>query len=265
MFERLAFGLRGTGVETDAKIADVVDSLVRLRGADLPPKADETWQPPAVRVNTHLLAPLAAELGYDEAYIATSIGEIEQETRAYVGPLVPGILTAIAKNDVRDLFTRPDHRIPIWDLEIGGSDKKKLKARLGRQASGLALQMINNRAFKTGRVQTVTLVKPSVRDLDPRYEQEHLTWVAYTECRAKLGSFECPAEVGPYQRFHDTAQPKGTYYLIDMDPISVAGGDPRVFKLGSLGSALELYGHWLRPGDQLNPGDGVVSVLRKQT
>lgn len=65
--------------------------------------------------------------GCEKDQIARSIKEIKADTKAYVGPLEPGIFDLVAKFNIEHIFTSfPEGRIRIETLEIGGIDFKKL-------------------------------------------------------------------------------------------------------------------------------------------
>lgn len=62
-----------------------------------------------------------------EEQIARNISEIKKDTRAYVGPLMPGIFDKIQEYDIEHVYTSfPEGKIRRETIEIGGKDAEAL-------------------------------------------------------------------------------------------------------------------------------------------
>lgn len=199
--------------------------------------------------------------GCRENQIAHSVDQINEDTKAYVGSLKPGIFTALPEQVTHFYTEYPGVPIRRWTLPIEGVKPEDLKPRLrsGRfHSTGWAEDLIDNPKYITGEPRSVNLVELSVKDLgitgrrttDRVFNQE------------ALGLYKNPSDVGPHQRLIDTEQPLGSVYYIVMDPMPGRYGGPRVFGLGLDGSGLWLRAAWTSPDDVWDPEDRLVFSLK---
>ncbi len=182
--------------------------------------------------------------------IAWSREEIDEDTKAYIGPLFPGIFNELS--DVEHIYTAfPERPIRRGELKIGGKSIQELEAELekkGLTMFDLAQDMIGSDEFGTQAnpeiFQTVLL---KVGDFD--FPNNPTLDELFAKAR-ELGLEPCPAEVGLHQRLIDTDQPMENYYFIAMEPIIGSDGRPRIFNLEHshnsgrwLGTSLVNLGH----------------------
>ena len=201
----------------------------------------------------------------DKSQIARSIGEINKDTKAYVGTLVPGVFDAIVKYDIEKVYTSfPEGRIRIESLVIGGRSKEQLLEDL-RQAhikvSPYAEDMIKSKDFTTLKnQQIIKIVRLKVRDLGLK---DGGTTNQVFASGDEVGLDSCPSETGVYQRLKDRNQPLGEWYDIAMKPIADHGGHPSVFHLNCRGDGLWLLVDLAGPARHWYPESGLVFSLSK--
>jgi len=196
--------------------------------------------------------------------IASNVGQIKTNTKAYVGPLEKGIFDKLPKGLEHVYTSFPEGRIKRQAVEIGGKSKDQLKAELkqaGVNITSYADDMLESPDFVTLKSpQTLDTVRLRVQDLglkgSPTTDQVY--------ARAKeLGLELCPAELGPHKRLKDTNQPMGDWEYIAMKQITDRDGHPNVFGLHRSEDGLWLSSDWARPDDTWDPDSRFVFSLRK--
>lgn len=200
--------------------------------------------------------------GCSRHQIARGVDEINQDTKAYVGELVPGIFDRLS--DRVEHICIPEGKIGRETAEIGGKSAKELleEMKKNNQITRWATDMINSSDFTTlRRSRTIHLVLLRVADLG-------LTGYPTTEQlyrRAEeLGLELCPAEVGPHYRLQNKDQLMGDWRYVAMKQIADTAGYPRVFELARTGDGLRLHGHWAYPDRKWFPEVRFLFSLRKQ-
>ncbi|KKQ17891.1 MAG: hypothetical protein US31_C0014G0027 [Berkelbacteria bacterium GW2011_GWA1_36_9] len=153
--------------------------------------------------------------------IAWSQSEISENTKAYVGPLFPGIFVKLS--NFEHIYTSfPEGKIRRSELEIGGKSAQELeqelkenKINISPYAQDMLDKMFQSEEFKTlqSNSETIDLVRLKVRDLG--FTQNPTTDQIYATAE-ELGLELCPAEVGPRQRLEDTDQSLGDWYRIQL-------------------------------------------------
>lgn len=205
--------------------------------------------------------------GCEKSQIARSPREVRADTKAYVGPLEPGIFDLLSRYNIEHVYTSfPEGKIHRESLEIGGKTAQQLEAELekaGVNISSYARDMLHSPNFTTlPNSEPLEIVRLTVGDLG-------FTEIATTEQiyeRARQSGLDlCPAEVGPHLRLKDTDQLLGEWYYIGMKQIADSDGHPNVFRLGRGGGGVWLSGGWAGPGGRWRPGHGFVFGLRKST
>ncbi|MFH0928530.1 MAG: hypothetical protein V1821_03595 [bacterium] len=181
--------------------------------------------------------------------IATNQSEINENTKAYIGPLFPGIFKI---QNFENIFTRfPEGKIRFFELEIGGKTKDEYISAIqkaGIKISNWAEQLLNSKAFSVKKtvggllsrfrskrierseLETLDLVKLSVADLG--FPNGATVQQIYDQAeKLGLGVREdaCPAETGPAYRLQYSEQPLNEWVLVGMRPIAVSDGLPEVF------------------------------------
>lgn len=201
-------------------------------------------------------------LDCDPGEIAWNRHEVSTRTKAYIGPLFPGIFEEFSS--LEHIYTSfPEGKITRDEVVIGTKDRKELLEAMKKQGiniSSYAQEMIESpdfmptqsglsgiqRLFKGERspiTETVDIVRLKVRDFG------FTNYPTTTELFAKAEEFGlelCPAEVGPQYRLQQTDQPMGDWFYIGMKPL-VASGHPRVFRLEHNSNGLWLNLSWASP------------------
>lgn len=197
--------------------------------------------------------------------------EISSVTKAYIGPLAPGIFPLLEKYSIEHIYTSfPEGRIRRESLMIGGKTLKELEAALDEedsqgnlrfQVSSYARSMLHSKKHfidpvnerhreRQGHPETITLVRLTVADLG--FPRGATTEEIYERAKT-LGLELCPAEVGPYLRLAYADQPMGEWFYIGMKKITDADGYPDVFGIGRNGFGLWLFGSWADPEQHWDP------------
>lgn len=199
--------------------------------------------------------------------IARDIKEIKQGTKAYVGPLVPGIFDKIQEYGIEHIYASfPEGKIRKESLEIGGKDAKTLIEEMREKKiniSEYAEDMLKSKNFTFLKAsESEILIRLKVGDLGFPKDKYPTTDEIYKRIE-ELGLELCPAETGPHYRLKYMNQPMGEWFRIGMKQISARGGYPNVFHLARSGDGLWLDRNWTGPTDRWNPGSGFVFRLRK--
>lgn len=203
----------------------------------------------------------------DPSQIAHKAGEgqINSRTKAYVGPLEPGIFEILQSVGVEHIYTSfPEGKIRLQDIQIGGKTKEQLQTELQQEkieVTKWADDMIKSPDFTTLETpQPLTTVRLKVGDLglSGNPTTDHI----YAKAQ-ELGLDLCPAEAGPHMRLNYKDQPTDEYLYMGMKQIADSGGYPDVFGLNRDGDELWLGGGWADPGGRWDPDRGFVFSLRK--
>lgn len=195
--------------------------------------------------------------------IAHSLAEINEDTKAYVGVLVPGILAAISKYTIDHVYTSfPEGKIRSETLEIGGksadryiTDLKQEKITISSEASA----MMHHETFITSpNPESLGLVRLKVSDLG--FTKNPTTNQIYARAD-ELGLDLCPPETGPAYQVKHLDLPD--FVRIGMEQIPSRDGRPSVFLLttnfGPLFDTAEAY-----PEETWGTAWEVVFSLRKE-
>ena len=199
--------------------------------------------------------------------IAHVPSQINENTKAYVGQLEPGIFQRLPENLEHVYTSFPEKKIRRENVKIGGKSAEQLISEMeaaGIDISNYAKSMLKNREFVPGKnPEEATLIRLTVADLgfkssatiDQIYERAQI-----------LGLELCPADTGPNYRLKYRNQPLNEWIYMGMKQIAVAGGGPGVFKLGRYGNGdMWLDDDWAGPGDGWDPSDRFVFRLRPST
>ncbi len=197
-------------------------------------------------------APIVLDCKPEEIVYSTS--DIDDNTKAYIGKLVPGLFDtgerSILPKGVDNIYTSfPEGKIRRQNLEIGGKSAEQLEAGLEEnniKVSDYAKDMLRSKDFRVSqKSENLTLVRLTVRDLG--FTREPTTDEIYDRAQ-ELGLELCPSEVGPYLRLQYMDQPLGEWFYIAMKQITDRDGNPSVFKLERDSGGLWLSGPWAKPG-----------------
>jgi hypothetical protein len=210
--------------------------------------------------------------------IAKSAGEINENTKAYVGKLESGIFDLIQERGIEHIYTEfPEGKILELEAEIGGQSEKELLSELDKRkksggagkiyVSDYAESMLKNKEFFTQKnKEQAKFVRLKVSDLG--FLSNATTDEIYKKAE-ELGLELCPPETGPrlrldYEKIFNREQPRGEYNYIAMKQITDSGGDPGVFSVHRhVDGEQWLDNYWAKPTDEWYPDDRFVFRLRK--
>ncbi|MEX2027970.1 MAG: hypothetical protein WD988_00530, partial [Candidatus Curtissbacteria bacterium] len=199
--------------------------------------------------------------------IAHSASQINADTRAYVGPLTPGIFDQIKTHNLEHAYTsfpegkiRIERGVKIAPITLSGFETQSSEYNRGvtdksRQIKSLdyTRSIMKNPDFTTlVNPVELDLVRLHVRDLGIKKDYPTIAEI-FAQAEA-LGLELCPAEVGPQYRLQYTDQPMNEWFYVGMKPVTGSDGDPSVFTLGRRGDGLWLRGYWTVPDDRWHPG-----------
>ncbi len=230
--------IEGFGYQADPRIQEILDKRI--------PKLD---------------APIIFDCQPNE--IAWNKNEITNQTKAYIGPLFPGIFKDCKNLD--HIYTSfPEGKIRRESLNVGGKSVDQLELELKQNkinVSNYAKQMMEKSEFKTLKSpEAFDLIHLKVSDLG--FTNSPTTDQLY-ETAKQFGLELCPPEVGPELRLKYKDQPLYEYKHIAMKQIADSDGYPSIFELERGDDGLWLYGHWTRPGNHWFLDDEMIFSLRK--
>lgn len=182
--------------------------------------------------------------------IAYSSKEINDETKAYVGPLFEGIFKKITH--IEHIYTSfPEGKIHRQSLEIGGKNAKQLKTELIE--AGFRIERSIELRMEFGEFKTekeprkIDIVRLKVRDLFPDSSYHSLDNI-YKQAK-ELGLQLCPAETGLRFRLNYKEQPLDETLYLAMEPFNQHGNDPYILALIHDEEGLSLYKRYMKLTD----------------
>ena len=233
-----------------------VNSKIEGFGYERDPRIDE------LRMGRNSEEDMLVIFDCTKAEIAHVPNEITATTKAYVGPLEPGVLQKLPENFEHVYTSFPDKKIRREDIEIGGKDANQLTEELeslGNNISEYSADMMKSRDFVVSKKEKITLIRLTVEDLgfhsyptiDQIYARAH-----------ELGLELCPPDTGPNYRLKYQDQPMNELIYIGMKQIAGRGGYLDVFCLSHRGGGLGLRNDWARFSSEWRPYDEFVFRLR---
>lgn len=209
--------------------------------------------------------PIVFECGKDQ--ISHGIKEIKENTKAYVGPLVPGIFDKIQEYGIEHIYTSfPEGKIRKESLEIGGKDAKTLIKEMREKKiniSDYVMNMLKSKDFIVLKEsEEETLIRLKVGNLGFPKNKYPTTDEIYKRIE-ELGLELCPPETGPHYRLKYADQQMGEWLRIGMKQITARDGYPSVFHLERNRGGLWLNDLWTGPTDEWLPAREFVFRLRK--
>jgi hypothetical protein len=189
--------------------------------------------------------------------IAHVPSEINEDTKAYVGQLEPGIFQKLPETLEHVYTSFPEKKIRRESVEIGGKSKEQLISEMEAQGINIsddAKSMMDNPDFITGtNREEAKLVHLTVADLG--FKTSATTDQFYERAQA-LGLELCSPDTGPNYRLKYKDQPLNEWVRIGMKQITDSDGCyPVVFNLGRRGDGLWLDFVWADPGYTWGPGN----------
>lgn len=197
--------------------------------------------------------------------VARNMSDINKNTKAYVGPLEPGIFQKLPASLEHVYTSFPEKKIQRESVEVGGKSAKELIKEIkdaGIKISDYAKSMLLNKAefIPTKNKEDMTLVRLSVGDLGFKTSA---TITQIFEQAEELGLELCPPDTGPHYRLKYRNQPLNEWFRIGIKPITDSDGGPYVWDVGRRGDGLWLDDRWADPDDTWIPGIKFVFRLRK--
>ncbi|HEY1074725.1 MAG TPA: hypothetical protein VGE59_03450 [Patescibacteria group bacterium] len=193
--------------------------------------------------------------------IAHSFEDITQDTKAYIGPLVPGIFTILPENLEHIYTSFPENKIRQRTIEIGGKSGAELEQDLktkGFKISDYARHMLRSQEFVPAeRPEPANLVIATVASIG--FPRGATTAQIYAKAE-ELGLEICPAEVGPHFRlqYPEHEQPMNEWNYVAMKTIAVPGGRPGLFRVERREDGAWLSSSWDDPDGQWSAGSRFV-------
>ncbi len=210
--------------------------------------------------------------------IARRPEDINEETKAYVGPLSSGLFACLP-HDLQHIYTSfPEGRIRQEFLTIGDKSAEELEKALdATDARGQRLFQVNdyarsmmhnkkqfiapvNERYKRlkGKAETMGFVRLTVADLG--FKSGATTKEIFDRAR-EIGLELCPPETGPHYRLAHPEQPLHDWCYMGMEPVADSGGVPYVFGVGRGEDGLWLRDDWASPGDPWDPRNSFLFRL----
>lgn len=199
--------------DDDLRFIYEMDNKIQGFGKDVDPRIEAIRQTRNIKEDAPLM------FGCEPSEIAWSQAEVSENTKAYIGPLYPGIF----QRDFEYIYTSfPERRIRKKQITIGDKSADQLEADLEKENVYFTVQDIFDKA------KIVPLKKPEQMDIiiltvaDLGFSQGATTKQIYARAK-KLGLELCPAEVGPRLSLQYKDQPNGLHVTIAMK--AIFGGD----------------------------------------
>lgn len=227
-------------------------------GYDRDPRIDE------LRLGRNLQEDMPIVFECDLKQIARNPYGIKADTKAYIGPLFPGIFRKLP-NNLEHIYTSfPENKIRRENVEIGGKSGKQLLTELETAGINLSLDvkdMLRSQDFEAGKnIEEATLIRLTVADLG--FNDYANTDQVYKRAE-ELGLELCPSDVAPHYRLKYKDQPMSEWLRVGMEQIADSDGIPSVFSLGRHGDGLWLGARNARSNDDWAPFSRFVFRLRK--
>lgn len=190
--------------------------------------------------------------------IAYSKDDINENTKAYIGPLFPNIF----QTHIEHIYTSfPEGKVQKYHIEIGGKTREQLEQELKDKnvyISSYAHDLLKSPDFITSKtIEGTDLVRLFVKDLG--FPQGATTDQIYARAQ-EYGLELCPAEAGPHLRLSYTG---ADWMWIAMKQISDRDGDPSVFRLYRYGATLRLGTYNAEPSYRWHENSQFVFRSRK--
>ncbi len=195
--------------------------------------------------------------------IAHTSREINENTKAYVGKLEPGIFELTQQYNIDHIYTSfPERKIRKEKITIGGKTEQQLEEEMrGKSVNFEYVRfMMQSKDFTTlEQAETGDYVRLHVSDLLPGNPTTDQLYARAGE----LGLDLCPAETGPHYRLQHLDQPVDEVTYIAMKQIAVRGGRPDVFHVDRFDGGLWLSDGWGGHDHGWLPDDEFLFRLRK--
>jgi hypothetical protein len=243
----------------DLKFLYEIDNKIKGFGYGTDPRIEE------LRDQRDPIADAAIVFECLPSQIAQNIDKISEDTKAYIGPLEPGIFDIIQKYNIEHIYRSfPEDKIERIKSTIGGKSKNERVDELKDKDINFLSSpesILNNPEFSVQEhSEEIDLIKLSVRDLG--FPGAPTTFKIYARAK-ELGLELCPAETGLSLPLEYNIQARGDWYFVAIKPIMNRRGCPGVFGLHRSDDGLWLCERWAEPAGQWSPDHQFVFRLRK--
>lgn len=230
----------------------------------------------------------------EPSQIAIKPEDINENTKAYIGELGPGIFETLSRFNIEHVYARfLEGKIEQFAAEIGGRSEKEIMDELEAReqlkeddenklyAGNSSKYMLKSDDFirslyknpdeprekwELKDKEQIKFIKLKVSDLG--FSKGATTEEVYNRAE-ELGLELCPPEAGPeirlnYKKIFNRDQPKGEYFRIGMKQITDSDGNPRVFHVFRSDDGWQwLHDSWANPGDRWDSDSVFVFRPRK--
>lgn len=191
----------------------------------------------------------------DKSQIARKPEDINENTKAYIGPLFKGIFQLNLEH-IGTSF--PEGMAKKMEAELTGKSGEELERELKEKninISSYASDMLKK--LSPSSPEHLDLVRLTVKDLG--FPNGATTDEIYKRAE-ELGLELCPQDTGPNLRPQNSTP---DYMYIAMKQITDRGGNPSVFSLYRGDGGLWLFASWAEPDDRWNSDNKFVFRSRK--
>ncbi len=206
--------IEGFGYERDPRITEVLNTRNRERDA-----------------------PIALGLRVKE--IAHNKDEVNEHTRAYIGPLYPGIFKELY-NIEHHYIRFPEERVRYQKLRIGGKTKEQLMEEIRGQSNYIsvsAMDALKSSGFGISQeLEELDLVSLPYEAM--KLDMSNLEFEKLYTAGKEFGLELCPVDVGIELVLQDKRLPSNDGYIV-MEP-NVVNGDRYVFIADSVNDGVVL-------------------------
>ncbi len=197
----------------------------------------------------------------EPSQIAKNAGEINENIKAYIGKMEPGIFDLISKYNIEHIYTVfPEGEIQKYNIEIGGKNKDQLKKEMKEKniyITKWANNLLESKDFEVlKKLESVELIRVTIKDIG--FPNRATTDEIYQRAE-ELGLSFCPAEVGPHLRLQYSRK---EWILIAMKQITSSDGCPYVFNMDWDGDRMGLGGSGAEPTSRWTADSEFVFCFR---
>jgi len=244
------------------------DDLIFLYEINEPIKGFDTGREPLIselREGRNIEEDMLIILECTKDQIANVPSEINENTKAYVGQLEPGIFQKLPEN-LEHVYTKfPERRIQKENIEIGGKTAEQLIKEMETANSNISeyvkSMLLDKEQFIPGESkEEITLIKLTVADLG--FTTAATTDQIYERAQS-IGLELCPPDTAPNYRLKYKDQPMSERVRVGMKQITGSDGNPSVFNLVRYDDCLWLNDGWAKPDGKWRSGYTFVFRFRK--
>ncbi|KKW33309.1 MAG: hypothetical protein UY77_C0001G0004 [Candidatus Uhrbacteria bacterium GW2011_GWA2_53_10] len=195
--------------------------------------------------------------------IARSVKDLRPDTKAYVGPLEPGIFESLP-DSLEHLYTSfPDGKIERYHLTLGEKTVKEYEAELAKEGFKISdyAKDILAKVTASSQPQETELVRLTVKSLG---FNETTRYDKICERAGELGLDLSPSEAGPALRLALKDQPMDDWVAVAMELLANRNGNLSAFNVRRSEDGSWLFTGSGYPDNQWDPKDAFAFARRKK-